>query len=77
MARQEDACWRCGGRWAAEESPPTLVRLSVPAVLTIAAGDLADPPSATSLDADRWVNEAGTFAALDRAVAPARSSARR
>jgi len=21
MARQEDACWRCGTRWAAEDQP--------------------------------------------------------
>lgn len=25
MARQEDACWRCGAQWASEEAPrPTL-----------------------------------------------------
>jgi hypothetical protein len=48
MARQQDACWRCGARWAAEEPPPTLLRLSVPAVLTVAAGDVADAPSAAS-----------------------------
>jgi hypothetical protein len=77
MARQEDACWRCRAPWAAEEPQPTLLRLSVPAVLTIAAGDVADAPGAASLDADRRVNEGGAFAAPDRAVAAARSGARR
>jgi len=77
MARQDDACWRCGGRWTAAEPPPTLLALSVPGVLTIAAGDVAGAPGATSLDTDRWVNEDGTFAAPDRAVAAARSGAHR
>jgi hypothetical protein len=27
MARQEDACWRCGTNWAAEDDPPTTLRL--------------------------------------------------
>jgi hypothetical protein len=26
MARQEDACWRCGTRWATEAAPPTTLR---------------------------------------------------
>ena len=75
MARQEDTCWRCGARWAAEEQPPTLLRLPVPAVLTIAADDIEDAPGAASLDADRWVSEGATFAP-DRAPA-ARSGGRR
>jgi hypothetical protein len=70
MARQEDTCWRCGARWAAEEQPPTILCLPVPAVLTITGGDIEDAPDAASLEADRWVNEGGTFAAPDRAVAP-------
>jgi hypothetical protein len=70
MARQADTCWRCGARWAAEEQPPTLLRLPIPAVLTIAAGDIEDVPDAASLAADRWVNEGGTLAP-DRAVATA------
>ena len=60
MARQEDTCWRCGARLAAEEQPPTILRLAVPAVLTIAAGDIEDAPGAASVDADRWLNEGGT-----------------
>jgi len=46
-------------------------------VLTIAAGDVAGAPGATSLDTDRCVNEDGTFAAPERAVAAARSGAHR
>ena len=26
MARQEDACWRCGAQWASEEAPRTTLR---------------------------------------------------
>jgi hypothetical protein len=36
MARQEDACWRCGSRWATEAAPPTTLR-------AIAGGRLARP----------------------------------
>jgi hypothetical protein len=27
MARQEDACWRCGTQWASEDQPRTTLRL--------------------------------------------------
>jgi hypothetical protein len=37
MARQEDACWRCGAQWAAEDAPRTKLR-------AIAGGRL--PPAA-------------------------------
>jgi len=46
MARQEDACWRCGAEWASEEAP-TLVLI---------------PGRAVDQDADRWTNEGGSFA---------------
>jgi hypothetical protein len=26
MARQEDACWRCGAQWASEDAPRTTLR---------------------------------------------------
>ena len=26
MARQEDACWRCGAQWASDEAPRTTLR---------------------------------------------------
>jgi hypothetical protein len=41
MARQEDACWRCGAQWACEEAPPTTLRV-------IAGGRLV--PSAAAVD---------------------------
>jgi hypothetical protein len=27
MARQEDACWRCGARWASEHAPRTALQV--------------------------------------------------
>jgi hypothetical protein len=54
-----------------------ILRLTVPAAPTIAAGGAVDMPVAASLDADRWANDGGTFAAPDRAVAAARSGGRR
>ena len=27
MARQQDACWRCGAQWASEAAPRTTLRL--------------------------------------------------
>jgi predicted amidophosphoribosyltransferase len=27
MARQEDACWRCGTRWASEDTPRTALEV--------------------------------------------------
>ena len=27
MARQEDACWRCGAQWASEAAPRTRLRV--------------------------------------------------
>ena len=27
MARQEDACWRCGAQWGAEDVPRTTLRV--------------------------------------------------
>src|SRR5438093_13599278 len=58
MARQEDACWRCGAQWASEEVAPTTLR-------AISGGQLARPvaelaPSAASVDDDRWMNEGGS-----------------
>jgi hypothetical protein len=51
MARQEDACWRCGTQWAPEKEPRTTLRLVH-----------GDSPAAT-VDAERWINEGGSVAA--------------
>jgi hypothetical protein len=57
MARQEDACWRCGAQWASEDVPPTTLR-------AIAGGRRARPvveiARAAALDGDRWMNEGGS-----------------
>jgi hypothetical protein len=46
MARQEDACWRCGAQWASEQAPGTTLRV-------IAGGRLlpvaADPAPASAV----------------------------
>jgi hypothetical protein len=68
MARQQDTCWRCGAPWAAAQKAPRTLRL-VPAAPTIEDGNVADPAAAASVEADRWVNEGGTFPGPDRAVA--------
>jgi hypothetical protein len=72
MGRQEDACWRCGTQWAAEDEPRTALRLirggastdSVrapqPGVLTTAASDERAATQAR-LDADRWIDEGGSL----------------
>jgi hypothetical protein len=60
MARQEDACWRCGAHWASEDVPPTRLR-------AIAGGQLARPvaevarAAAARVDDDRWMNEGGSI----------------
>jgi hypothetical protein len=76
MARQADTCWRCGAAWAADRQPAAKLRLALPAVLTIPGARIADAAGA-SLEADRWANDGGAFAAPDRAMATARSGARR
>jgi hypothetical protein len=55
MARQEDACWRCGAQWASEKVPPTTLR-------AIAGGQrpVAGLARAAALDDDRWMNEGGS-----------------
>jgi hypothetical protein len=77
MARQEDTCWRCGARWATEERPATVLRLSVLRVLTPAADDTVGLPGAATLDVDRWANDGGTTADQDRAVIGASAGGRR
>jgi hypothetical protein len=72
MARQEDACWRCGAHWAAEDEPRTALRLipggasaqiaGVPQA-GIAATVANDERAATQarLDVDRWIDEGGSL----------------
>lgn len=51
MARQTDACWRCGTDWATE-------RQRRPALRVIAGGALSPAPTGRA-DAERWANEGG------------------
>jgi hypothetical protein len=64
MARQEDTCWRCGTEWAPEEEPRTTLRLIPGRALT-----------ATD-DAERWMNEGGSFASEVTAPLPATAARR-
>jgi hypothetical protein len=45
MARQEQACWRCGTRWASEDGPQTAMKVI---------------PGGARLDAERWIDEGGS-----------------
>lgn len=67
MARQEDACWRCGAQWASEDVPRTVLRV-------IAGGRLVRPAANAArvqarLDVDRWMNEGGSVDSEAAAVA--------
>jgi hypothetical protein len=79
MARQEDACWRCGARWASEDAPrttlqviaggaPTHVARAPHPRIAVAVADNVRAATDARLDADRWINDGGTVAA--EAVAP-------
>jgi hypothetical protein len=67
MARQEDACWRCGTEWASEDAPTTTLKVipggARPAnreepAIAVAARAASD----ARLAADRWANEGGSYA---------------
>ena len=69
MARQEDACWRCGTRWASEDAPRTTLKV-------IAGGAQADrsdralAASEARFDEDRWAKEGGSLVAEAAARVP-------
>jgi hypothetical protein len=75
MARQADACWRCGTQWASEAGPRTTLQVlaggapvedsSDPAI-TIAERAAPD----AHMDADRWASDGGSF--VSEAAARAR-----
>ena len=64
MARQEDACWRCGTEWAPEEEPRTTLRL------------VPDDAIAQTDDAERRTSEGGRFASDVTAPLPATAARR-
>lgn len=55
MARQQDACWRCGTDWATEEQPRTPLR--------VISGGAVAPTGETTWTAvaavARWSDEGG------------------
>jgi hypothetical protein len=67
MARQEDACWRCGTEWASEDAPTTTLKV-IPGGAQAAKG--AEPAIAVAARAasdarqaaDQWANEGGSYA---------------
>jgi hypothetical protein len=64
MARQEDACWRCGTQWTSEEGPRTAMKV-------IRGG----APEQAHLDAERWIDEGGTVVAEAADPAPTAAAA--
>jgi hypothetical protein len=72
MARQENACWRCGAKWASEEVPRAVLRV-------IAGGPLVRRAARVDarLDAERWMNEGGSVESEAAAAALPAVAARR
>jgi hypothetical protein len=69
MARQQDACGRCGAEWAAEQVARTPLR-------AIAGGQPARPVAelartAAHVDDDRWINEGGSVGSAPAGPLPA------
>ena len=74
MARQEDACWRCGAPWASADAPTPTLQVIAGGMATHGAG-APDPSLAVAVadgaraaadarvDADRWLNDGGSVAA--------------
>jgi hypothetical protein len=70
MARQQDACWRCGTEWATEEQPRTSLRVisggagepaadaASPAIAASANGSVRAAAEA-QLAGGRWSDEGG------------------
>jgi hypothetical protein len=69
VARQQDACWRCGAQWADEEAAPTRLR-------AIAGGQPSRPVAelaraAARADDDRWINDGGSVGSEPAGPLPA------
>ena len=58
MARQEDACWRCGTQWATEDRPRTPLHVIPGGAPTDAVGR-ARTMNEASLAIERWFDEGG------------------
>jgi hypothetical protein len=75
MARQENACWRCGAQWACEEVPRAALRVIAGGRPVRRAADAARADA--RLDADRWMNEGGRVESDAAAAALPAVAARR
>jgi hypothetical protein len=64
MARQENACWRCGTEWTSEDEPRTTLHL------------LRGDADRQVEDAERWTNEGGSVASEVTAPLPATAARR-
>lgn len=74
MARQDDACWRCGTRWATEEEQgATIIRLPVRPMPALLNADASDSPGTWSSDIDRRGSKGGTGADEDGAAVAQRT----
>jgi hypothetical protein len=74
MARQQDACWLCGTRLASDDEPRVTLRAiprATPAAIAAAVGPIAEAAAQASSDADRWVDEGGSFDYEVTGLAPA------
>jgi hypothetical protein len=74
MARQEDACWRCGALWVSEDVPRTTLRLIAGGRSARELDDLARAEA--RLQADRWTNVGGRVG-FEAASTPPRAGAAR
>ena len=72
MARQEDTCWRCGAPWASGAAARTTLQVIAGGALphfagapdprvAVAVAGTARAATEARLDADRWMNEGGSF----------------
>jgi hypothetical protein len=72
MARKDDACWRCGTLWAAEDEPRTRLRVIPGGASTripgAAQGEIVPAVASRERaatqalrDADRWIDEGGSL----------------
>jgi hypothetical protein len=72
MARQKDMCWRCGAQGTSEDGPRTTLQAIAGGAPTRAAGahhrgiavvvaDTARAATEARVDAERWMNEGGSF----------------
>lgn len=73
MARQEDACWRCGAQWVFEDVPPATLRAIAGGRPAREVADLARAEARPR--ADRWTNEGASVGSEPATAPPAAAAA--